>query len=74
MRWGAATAKLRSLIERTFLPGIALAYEDDGHFPKKLFECRTARVLITTDTPRWYRWGSAIAMGGVSSGTFALRS
>lgn len=56
MWWGAAPAKLKGLIDRTFLPGIAFAYEGDGHFPKKLFEGRTARVLITTDTPPWYLW------------------
>ena len=54
--WGAAPAKLKGLIDRVFLPGIAFAYEGDGHFPKKLFEGRTARVLITTDTPPWYLW------------------
>jgi NAD(P)H dehydrogenase (quinone) len=54
--WGAAPAKLKGLIDRTFLPGIAFAYEGDGHFPKKLFEGRTARVLITADTPPWYLW------------------
>lgn len=56
MWWGAAPAKLKGLIDRLFLPGIAFAYEGDGHFPKKLFEGRTARVLITTDTPSWYLW------------------
>ena len=56
MWWGAAPAKLKGLIDRAFLPGIAFAYEGDGHFPKKLFEGRTARVLITTDTPAWYLW------------------
>lgn len=54
MWWGAAPAKLKGLIDRVFLPGIAFAYEGDGHFPKKLFEGRTSRVLITTDTPGWY--------------------
>jgi putative NADPH-quinone reductase len=56
MWWGAAPAKLKGLIDRAFLPGIAFAYEGDGHFPRKLFEGRTARVLITTDTPSWYLW------------------
>lgn len=54
--WGAAPAKLKGLIDRVFLPGIAFAYEGDGHFPKQLFEGRTARVLITMDTPGWYLW------------------
>jgi len=56
MWWGSAPAKLKGLIDRTFLPGIAFAYEGDGHFPKKLFDGRTSRVLITTDTPGWYLW------------------
>ncbi len=56
MWWGAAPAKLKGLFDRLFLPGVAFAYEGDGHFPKKLFEGRTARVLITTDTPAWYLW------------------
>ncbi len=56
MWWGAAPAKLKGLIDRVFLPGIAFAYEGDGHFPKKLLEGRTSRVLITTDTPIWYLW------------------
>jgi putative NADPH-quinone reductase len=56
MWWGAAPAKLKGLIDRAFLPGIAFAYEGDGHFPKKLLEGRTARVLITADTPPWYLW------------------
>jgi putative NADPH-quinone reductase len=54
--WGSCPAKLKGLIDRTLLPGIAFAYEGDGHFPKKLFAGRTARVLITSDTPRWYLW------------------
>jgi putative NADPH-quinone reductase len=56
MWWGAAPAKLKGLFDRVFLPGIAFAYEGTGHFPKKLFEGRTSRVLITTDTPGWYLW------------------
>jgi putative NADPH-quinone reductase len=54
--WGAAPAKLKGVFDRAFLPGIAFANEGDGHFPKKLFEGRTARVLITGDTPPWYLW------------------
>lgn len=56
MWWGAAPAKLKGLFDRVFLPGIAFAYEGDGHFPAKLLAGRTARVLITTDTPTWYLW------------------
>ena len=56
MWWGAAPAKLKGLFDRVFLPGIAFAFEGREYFPKKLFEGRTARVLITTDTPSWYLW------------------
>lgn len=56
MWWGAAPAKLKGIFDRVFLPGVAFAYEGDGHFPAKLLAGRTARVLITTDTPRWYLW------------------
>lgn len=56
MWWGSAPAKLKGLIDRVFLPGIAFAFEGGGYFPQKLFKGRTARVLITTDTPAWYLW------------------
>ncbi len=56
MWWGAAPAKLKGLIDRTFLPGIAFAFDGGGYFPEKLFKGRTASVLITTDTPVWYLW------------------
>ena len=40
--WGGMPALLKGFIDRVFLPGIAFAYEGDGHFPKKLFEGRRA--------------------------------
>ena len=51
-----ARGLLKCLIDRVFLPGIVFAYEGNGHFAKKLFDGRTSRVLITTDTPGWYLW------------------
>ena len=44
MWWGAAPAKLKGLIDRVFLPGIAFAYDGDGHFPKTVQRPHGARA------------------------------
>ena len=52
--WGALPAKLKGLIDRTFLPGFAFQYEKGKMMPKKLLQGRTARIVMTMDTPPWY--------------------
>jgi len=52
--WGALPAKLKGLIDRTFLPGFAFQYEEGKAIPKKLLKGKTARVILTMDTPPWY--------------------
>ncbi len=52
--WGTLPAKLKGLIDRTFLPGFAFQYETGKLMPKKLLQGRTARVVMTMDTPPWY--------------------
>jgi len=52
--WGALPAKLKGLIDRTFLPGFAFQYEQGKLMPKKLLQGRTARIVMTMDTPPWY--------------------
>lgn len=52
--WGALPAKLKGLIDRTFLPGFAFQYEKGNLIPKKLLQGRTARIVMTQDTPPWY--------------------
>lgn len=52
--WGALPAKLKGLIDRTFLPGFAFQYEQGKLMPKKLLKGRTARIVMTMDTPPWY--------------------
>ncbi|MEQ8418395.1 MAG: NAD(P)H-dependent oxidoreductase, partial [Arenibacter algicola] len=37
-----------------FLAGIAFKYVEGKTFPEKLFKGKTARLIITADTPRWY--------------------
>jgi NAD(P)H dehydrogenase (quinone) len=52
--WGALPAKLKGLIDRTFLPGFAFQYAPGKAIPKKLLLGKTARVVLTMDTPPWY--------------------
>ena len=52
--WGSLPAKLKGLIDRTFLPGFAFQYEEGKLIPKKLLQGKTARIVMTMDTPPWY--------------------
>ena len=52
--WGSLPAKLKGLIDRTFLPGFAFQYEKGKSIPKKLLQGKTARIVTTMDTPPWY--------------------
>ncbi|TEW44068.1 NAD(P)H-dependent oxidoreductase [Psychromonas algicola] len=52
--WGTVPAKLKGLIDRTFLPDFAFQYEKGKTIPKKLLKGRTARIVMTMDTPPWY--------------------
>ncbi|MHA2937060.1 NAD(P)H-dependent oxidoreductase [Vibrio sp. RC27] len=52
--WGTLPAKLKGLIDRTFLPDFAFQYEKGKSFPKKLLKGKTARIVMTMDTPPWY--------------------
>mgnify|MGYP000013953095 FL=1 len=52
--WGSLPAKLKGLIDRSFLPGFAFQYEKGKLIPKKLLKGKTARIVLTMDTPPWY--------------------
>ncbi|MCF6319373.1 MAG: NAD(P)H-dependent oxidoreductase [Proteobacteria bacterium] len=55
--WGGMPAKLKGLIDRTFLPNFAFKYEGNKSLPEKLLQDRTAEVILTMDTPPfYYRW------------------
>lgn len=54
MWWVGAPALLRGFIERVFLPGWAFKYEEGSNIPRKLLEGRTARVVMTMDSPSWW--------------------
>ncbi len=52
--WGTVPAKLKGLIDRTFLPGFAFSYESGNSKPIQLLSGKTARIIMTMDTPPWY--------------------
>lgn len=64
MWWGGLPAKLKGLFDRVLLPGRAFdTRKKKGGFPAPMLTGRTARVILTSDTPDWYfKWiyGSAL--------------
>lgn len=52
--WGTYPALLKGFIDRLFLPGFAFEYREKSPFPKKLLAGKTARLIVTADTPNWY--------------------
>lgn len=56
MWWYGVPALLKGFIDRVFLPGIAFEYLEGKPLPKKLWKGKTAHLIITADTPRWYDW------------------
>lgn len=54
MWWYGMPSILKGFIDRTFLPGITFEYQKGKAFPKQLLKGKTGRIIITSDTPRWY--------------------
>ncbi|MCG8749170.1 NAD(P)H-dependent oxidoreductase [Tenacibaculum finnmarkense] len=54
MWWQGTPAIMKGFIDRTFLPGITYQPIEGKPFPEKLLKGKSARIIITTDTPRWY--------------------
>lgn len=54
MWWYGYPAMMKGFIDRTFLPGITFEFVEGKALPKKLLKGKTARVIITADTPQWY--------------------
>lgn len=52
--WGGIPAKLKGLFDRSFLPGFAFKYIKGKTLPQKLLSGKTARIIMTMDTPPWY--------------------
>ncbi len=55
--WGTVPAKLKGVFDRAFLPGFAFRYASGQLWPEQLLGTRSARLILTMDTPPWYyRW------------------
>lgn len=54
--WATMPALLKGFIDRVFLPGFAFKYHDKDQFWDKLLKGKTARLIVTMDTPTWYYW------------------
>src|SRR6056297_2817593 len=65
MWWGGLPAKLKGLFDQAFLPGRTFDTRNLSKIgmPAPMLGGRTARVIVTSDTPRWFLWlryGSAM--------------
>lgn len=53
MWWGGLPAKLKGLIDRSFLPGRVFDTRGEG-YPRPMLGGRRADVVLTSDSPWWY--------------------
>lgn len=58
MWWGGLPAKLKGLFDRAFLPGRAFDTRNPLRtgMPRPMLSGRSARVVLTSDTPTWFLW------------------
>jgi putative NADPH-quinone reductase len=55
--WGTVPALLKGFVERIFLPGFAVNFRENSPLWDKLLTGRSARLIVTLNTPSWYyRW------------------
>lgn len=54
--WATFPALLKGFIDRVFLPNFAFKYHEKGQLWDKLLKGKTARLIVTMDTPKWYYW------------------
>lgn len=52
--WGTYPAILKGFIDRTFLPGFAFKYRQGRTNHEQLLKGKTARLVVTMDSPKWY--------------------
>lgn len=69
--WGMMPALLKGFIDRTFLPGFGFKYREKSPLPEKLLKNKTARIIITMDSPSWYyKWfRNAPGLNALKKGT-----
>jgi NAD(P)H dehydrogenase (quinone) len=54
--WSTFPALLKGFIDRVFVPNFAFKYRKNSPFWDKLLKGKTARLMVTMDTPWWYYW------------------
>lgn len=54
MWWAAAPALVKGFVDRLFLPGWAFQYQQGNSLPKRLLAGRSARLMVTMDSPWWW--------------------
>ena len=54
--WGTMPALLKGFIDRSFLPGFAFKYRKNSPWWDKYFTGKTARIILTMDSPSFYNW------------------
>ncbi len=52
--WGTYPALLKGFVDRIFLPGYAFKYKENSLLWNKLLKGKSAHLLVTMDTPKWY--------------------
>jgi putative NADPH-quinone reductase len=52
--WGTYPALLKGFLDRILLPGYAFRYRENKMQMEKLLTGKTARLIVTMDTPSWY--------------------
>lgn len=52
--WGTYPALLKGFIDRVFLPKFAFKYRNNSLLWDKLLKGKSARLIVTMDTPKWY--------------------
>ena len=52
--WATFPALLKGFLDSVLLPGFAFKYSENSQFWDKLLAGKTARMIVTMDTPKWY--------------------
>jgi len=52
--WATFPALLKGFFDRVFIPNFAFKYREKGPYWDKLLKGKTARLIVTMDTPKWY--------------------
>lgn len=52
--WGTYPALLKGFLDRILLPGFAFSYRENSPMMNKLLKGKSARLIVTMDSPRWY--------------------